>query len=85
MLAAVLSAAYSVVVHCWLVLPFSLAALVLPWLSRTRSAGRAMSRFGVSSPWWKVVPYELRIVWHNAKYALAYRRSDKYDFISHKS
>lgn len=85
MLAAVLSSAYAVVAHCWLVLPFSLAALVLPWLSRTRSAGRAMSRFGVSSPRWKVVPYELRIVWHNAKYALAYRRSDKYDFISHKS
>lgn len=84
-LASVASAVYSVVVQDWLVLSFAFVALVAPCLFRLRSARRAMCQFQVSIPLWKVVPYELRLLWHNVRYALAYRFSDKYDFISHKS
>lgn len=85
LLAGVAAAACSVAAGCWPVLPFALMAIVLPCLWRTRSAGRAMAQFRVELPLWKVVPYELRMAWHSARYALAYRFSDKYDFISHKS
>ena len=66
-------------------LPFSCVALVAPFVVRTLVAKRAMAKFQVGVSMFKVVPYELVLIWHNLRYAMAYRFADKYDFISHKS
>lgn len=39
---------------------------------------------GVIIPVWKVIPYEIIMVWHKLKVVIMYRRANKYDFISHK-
>ena len=54
------------------------------WL-RILNARRSMRAFGVDVSWWKIFPFELRIVWHNLRFAVIYVFADKYDFISHKS
>lgn len=83
--AALCALGYSILFHNWLILLFSAIALFVPLIVRTLFARRAMDAFGLVVPWFKVVPFELRLVWHGLKYAVAYRMSDKYEFISHKS
>ena len=79
------SAVYAVLTQMWLMLPFSAVALFLPVVVRLLNARRAMRLFGERVPLWKVVPFELRLVWHNLRYAISYRFTDKYEFTSHKS
>lgn len=79
------SAVYAVLTQMWLMLPFSAVALFLPVVVRLLNARRAMRLFGKSVPLWKVFPFELRLVWHNLRYAISYRFTDKYEFTSHKS
>ncbi|CCX66044.1 glycosyltransferase group 2 family protein [Prevotella sp. CAG:1058] len=79
------SAVYAVLTQMWLMLPFSSVALFLPVVVRLLNARRAMRLFGESVPLWKVFPFELRLVWHNLRYAISYRFTDKYEFTSHKS
>lgn len=79
------SAVYAVLTQMWLMLPFSAVALFLPVVVRLLNARRAMRLFGESVPLWKVFPFELRLVWHNLRYAISYRFTDKYEFTSHKS
>lgn len=76
---------YAALFHNWLVMAFAVIALVVPLVVRTLHAGRAMSSFGLAIPRFKVVLFELRLVWHNLRYTIAYKTSDKYEFISHKS
>lgn len=78
-------AVYAVLTQMWLMLPFSAVALFLPVVVRLLNARRAMRLFGESVPLWKVFPFELRLVWHNLRYAISYRFTDKYEFTSHKS
>lgn len=79
------SAVYAGLTQMWLMLPFSAVALFLPVVVRLLNARRAMRLFGESVPLWKVFPFELRLVWHNLRYAISYRFTDKYEFTSHKS
>lgn len=79
------SAVYAVLTQMWLMLPFSAVALFLPVVVRLLNARRAMRLFGESVPLWKVFPFELRLIWHNLRYAISYRFTDKYEFTSHKS
>lgn len=79
------SAVYAVLTQMWLMLPFSAVALFLPVVVRLLNARRAIRLFGESVPLWKVFPFELRLVWHNLRYAISYRFTDKYEFTSHKS
>lgn len=79
------SAVYAVLTQMWLMLPFSAVALFMPVVVRLLNARRAMRLFGESVPLWKVFPFELRLVWHNLRYAISYRFTDKYEFTSHKS
>lgn len=76
---------WSVVFSHWLILPFSCLALLIPILVRILNAKRLMKVFGLDVAWWKIIPFELRIVLHNLRFAVAYIFADKYDFISHKS
>ena len=45
---------------------------------------KALRRFDIEIPAWKIIPYELAIAWKHLGYKLKYHRADKYDFISHK-
>lgn len=85
LLASICSAVYAALMQWWLVLPFSAVALIVPVVVRILNAKRAMNMFGVDVPLWKVYPFELRMIWHNLRYAISYRFTDKYEFISHKS
>ena len=85
LLAALCSGVWASMAGEWLVLPFSGVALLAPVAVRTMAAKRAMDIFGVGVPLWKVFPFEVYFFWHNLRYALAYRLSDKYEFTSHKS
>lgn len=84
-LAALGSAVWASLLCRWTVLPVSATALVIPWIFRTLNARRAMVRLCVSVPAYKIILFELRLIWHNLIYMIAYKAADKYDFISHKS
>lgn len=85
LLFAVSSVIYSVLCYNLLVIPFSFIALVVPFIVRILSAKRVMGLFNTHVSLWKVIPFELALVWHNMKSAFRYRMSDKYEYISHKS
>lgn len=85
LLSSVASLAFSAINHNWLILAFSIPALLLPCILRTLNARKAMRSFGISVAPLKIIPFEIRLIWQNLRYAVAYRFSDKYDYISHKS
>lgn len=85
LLAAVGSAVYSVLTERWIILPVSALALICPFIFRTLNAKRTIRFFRADVPLWKVVPFELHLLWHNLKYIIRYKFADKYEFISHKS
>ena len=85
LLASVAAIVFSAIFHYWLILAFSALALLSPCVSRTLNARKAMRPFGIAVAPWKVMPFEIRLVWQNLRYAAAYMFSDKYEFISHKS
>ncbi len=85
MLVSVVMAVWSAIVSRWVILPVAVLVFIVPLLSRTLTAKRAIKSFGVHVPLWRVVPMEIHLVWHNIKYVFLHKFSDKYDFISHKS
>ena len=60
------------------------AALLLTIIIRTLIARRRLRQFMSQIPAWKIVPLEIRLLWHKFHYWIAYRKADKYDFITHK-
>lgn len=68
----------------WVLLGVVLLSLVITCLLRTLNGKRAMKEMGVSIPSWKVVPYEVSMLWRNMMTRLRYEYADKNDFISHK-
>lgn len=83
-LAALGSAAYAVYSNQWFILPFSFIALFCPFIVRTLNARRVIRLFAEDIGCWKAVPFELYTIWHNLKFIIRYKLSDKYEFISHK-
>lgn len=45
---------------------------------------KALRRFDIDIPAWKIIPYEIAIAWKHLGYRIKYHRANKYDFISHK-
>ena len=68
----------------WTVTAAAGLALILTLVLRLLIGRKALERFDVGIPAWKVLPYEIAIAWHYLGYRIQYRRADKYDFISHK-
>ena len=68
----------------WVLLGVALLSLVITCLLRTLNGKRAMKEMGVSIPSWKVVPYEVSMLWRNMMTRMRYEYADKNDFISHK-
>lgn len=84
-LVAVLCGVFGGLAEHWLVLLVSILSLLVPLITRTITARRAAHSVNFSLHAWCVVPYEMRLVWHNFATFCRYKRADKTDFISHKS
>lgn len=76
--------AFACLTSRWVLLGVALLSLVITCLLRTLNGKRAMKEMGVSIPSWKVVPYEVSMLWRNMMTRLRYEYADKNDFISHK-
>ena len=59
-------------------------SLMLNYFLRVYFAGKAIQRFQVQVPSWKVPFYQLSGLWRHIAYKIRYKAADKYDFISHK-
>lgn len=76
--------AFSAITFRWLLLAVALFALIITISLRVSFFKRTQQVFALDIPTWKVIPYEIKIIWHNLKFMNEYRKADKYDFISHK-
>ncbi len=68
----------------WLIDIAAAVALIVTTTLRMLIAKKALALFDDHIALWKVVFYEIGLVWHNLIYKLRYAKTDKYDFICHK-
>lgn len=68
----------------YILLATAVVSLITTTILRIRFANRPMSYFLENIALWKVVPFELSIIWRTLSYHLNYRKADKKDFTSHK-
>lgn len=85
LLMSVWAGIYGGITQRWIMLAVAVLSLVLPFITRTVTARRALRFFGSTVPPMYAVAYELRLAWHNFIVFMKYKRADKADFISHKS
>ena len=76
--------ASSLLLGMWTIAVAAGLSLILTIILRLVMAKKALRRFDIDIPAWKIIPYELAIAWKHLGYKLKYHRADKYDFISHK-
>lgn len=74
----------SLILGMWTIAVAAGLSLILTIILRLVMAKKALRRFDIDIPAWKIIPYELAIAWKHLGYKLKYHRADKYDFISHK-
>lgn len=83
-LTPILVLSYSLLKEHWFLTIVAMTALFVTIILRTFIGDQAIKQFEEDIPAWKIVPYELRIIWQNLSYKIKYWRANKYDFISHK-
>ena len=62
----------------------AVVSLLLTVILRVRFAKRTLTYFLADIALWKVIPFEISMMWRNLSYHLRYVRADKNDFTSHK-
>lgn len=82
--ACVAGAVYGALAMNAVILAAAVLAFVVSVTVRTVSGHKATRLFDEHVPALLVYPYELSLVWHNAKYLLKHRFADKLDFTTHK-
>lgn len=75
---------YSILTQNLILIIAASLALILTLSIRIAIGKKALTTFNEEIPSWKIIPFELRIIWQNLGYKIKYWRADKYDFISHK-
>lgn len=60
------------------------SALLITIVLRTLIASRRIRQTHCPIPAWRIIPLEIRLAWHKLNYWIAYKKADKYDFITHK-
>ena len=75
---------YSIITAKWIISIAAALALVATFILRISIGKKTLSLFNEDIPSWKIIPYELRLIWQNLGYKIKYWRANKYDFISHK-
>ena len=83
-LAILLALVFSIFTSRWIITGIAALMLVLTVLVRTRMARQVLKRAKTQIPVWKIVPYEISILWRTIKYFIWYIRTDKTEFSSHK-
>ncbi|WP_028896098.1 glycosyltransferase [Prevotella sp. HUN102] len=68
----------------WILLGAAGVALIVTLSMRMLIAKKVLTLFNEEIPAWKIIPFELRLIWQNLNYKIKYWRANKYDFISHK-
>lgn len=82
---AILSAlVFSILTSRWILTGVAAIMLILTIVIRSRMAKKVLKRSKTDIPIWKVVPYEISILWKTIKYFFWYLRTDKTEFSSHK-
>lgn len=75
---------YSIYTSNWIICIAAVFSLIATIALRIFIGNKALALFNIDIPSWKIIPYELRIIWQNLNYRIKYWRANKYDFISHK-
>ena len=82
---AILSAlVFSILTSRWILTGVATIMLILTIVIRSRMVKKVLKRSKTEIPIWKVVPYEISILWKTIKYFFWYLRTDKTEFSSHK-
>ena len=82
---AILSAlVFSILTSRWILTGVAAIMLILTIVIRSRMVKKVLKRSKTEIPIWKVVPYEISILWKTIKYFFWYLRTDKTEFSSHK-
>ena len=82
---AILSAlVFSILTSRWILTGVAAIMLILTIVIRSRMAKKVLKRSKTEIPIWKVVPYEISVLWKTIKYFFWYLRTDKTEFSSHK-
>lgn len=68
----------------WIACAMAVIALGLTFSIRMMIAKRTFEEYGQPIAAWKVIPYEISMIWRNMRNRIRYENADKYDFISHK-
>ena len=83
-LAILLALVFSILTSRWILTSVAAIMLILTIVIRSRMVKKVLKRSKTEIPIWKVVPYEISILWKTIKYFFWYLRTDKTEFSSHK-
>lgn len=83
-IAILAAAAFAGLTERWILLAVAAFALLLTIGIRTIIGKKTIAAFQEEIPGWKIVPYEIRLLFHTIQLKYKYRTSDRNDFISHK-
>ena len=83
-LAILLALVFSILTSRWILTGVATIMLILTIVIRSRMVKKVLKRSKTEIPIWKVVPYEISILWKTIKYFFWYLRTDKTEFSSHK-
>ncbi|WP_025065716.1 glycosyltransferase [Hoylesella enoeca] len=75
---------YGIIDDDWVINASAGAALLITLVTRTIFAHQVTTQFNENIGFWKIIPYELSLIWHSATNRLRYLSADKNDFTSHK-
>lgn len=68
----------------WLYIGSAALALIITLTVRSILGQRGCRQFGEQIPAWKILPFEIAMVWKGLFNKIRYRLADKYNFICHK-
>lgn len=74
----------SIITQRWILTAVAVVALIITIALRITIGKKVIRLFREDIPAWKIIPYEIRLLWCMIALKDKYLRSDKYDFISHK-
>ena len=71
-------------IQALIIMSAALSALIITISMRTIFAKKTMRYFDANVSPWRIVFYEIGVIWHNINYILRYKSADKNTFTSHK-
>lgn len=83
-IAIIMSGTFAAISQRWILLAVAAACLIFTIVCRTLFARRTFEKFDESISLWKVIPFELSMIWCSLSTCIRYAKSDKADFTTHK-